>query len=500
MSKNWLDVQSGKTRKVKKPYYVIDSTTRKVKKGYTVRENFARCTLPSGYAQVEYIESSGTQYIDTGVYPTQNVRYALDFVWPVLNNSTSLFGSQKATGQDAALIAYYTSSTGLSFYVGTSKGILQHNNIIAGIKHRLDVHASNGTLTVSMDDVTTTGAYSGSLYTGYSVLIMANKQAGNAVQISSYKLYSFWMWVDGSLVRDYVPCIDPNGAVGLYDMVNGVFYGNAGTGFFTAGPTYAHVARLFYSGGMEITYTGTHTISDVTKDGVAYKLYTLTKTGTLTIDGDGEVQYWMCGGGAPGNSAGGGGAYTKSGTLAAGTHTVTIGAANGNTKIGSVTASKGGTSSAGTAGGSSGTGGGGWAKVTGSGTYAGGSGDGVSKYPFGLTSLYAHCAGGGGGGATMTTSYIAHGGKGGTNGGSGSASTARTSGSGTANGGSGGTRGGGAGGSAVSDTRARDGSDATFYGSGGGGAGHCYTSADDDDLHGDEGKGYQGVCYLLVPA
>ena len=34
--------------------------------------------LPSGYRQVEYIQSSGTQYVDTGFAPNQDTRCVLD--------------------------------------------------------------------------------------------------------------------------------------------------------------------------------------------------------------------------------------------------------------------------------------------------------------------------------------------------------------------------------------------------------------------------------------
>ena len=33
-----------------------------------------------------------------------------------------------------------------------------------------------------------------------------------------------------------MPCKDPSGNVGLYDLVGGQFYGNSGTGVFAAGP------------------------------------------------------------------------------------------------------------------------------------------------------------------------------------------------------------------------------------------------------------------------
>lgn len=59
---------------------------------------------------------------------------------------------------------------------------------------------------------------------------------GGSVQCVKARMYACKLYSDGTLVRDYVPCIDPAGAAGLYDLVGGRFYGSAGTGTFTAGP------------------------------------------------------------------------------------------------------------------------------------------------------------------------------------------------------------------------------------------------------------------------
>ena len=49
-------------------------------------------SLPSGYTKLEYIESSGTQYIDTGVssFPAQSTRVILDVDW--LSGTGDYFG------------------------------------------------------------------------------------------------------------------------------------------------------------------------------------------------------------------------------------------------------------------------------------------------------------------------------------------------------------------------------------------------------------------------
>jgi len=41
---------------------------------------------------------------------------------------------------------------------------------------------------------------------------------------------------DLPLVRDFVPCINPSGEIGLYDLVSNQFYKNKGTGVLTPGP------------------------------------------------------------------------------------------------------------------------------------------------------------------------------------------------------------------------------------------------------------------------
>ena len=52
-----------------------------------------------------------------------------------------------------------------------------------------------------------------------------------SIRMSALKIYK-----NGSLVRDYIPVMPTNSlAPGLYDVQNGVFYGNVGTGQFLAG-------------------------------------------------------------------------------------------------------------------------------------------------------------------------------------------------------------------------------------------------------------------------
>jgi hypothetical protein len=51
------------------------------------------------------------------------------------------------------------------------------------------------------------------------------------------RVYTFQVYDNGTLVRDLVPCVNPNDIVGMYDIVNNVFYTTADDNYqFVAGP------------------------------------------------------------------------------------------------------------------------------------------------------------------------------------------------------------------------------------------------------------------------
>ena len=64
------------------------------KGAYIGVENFTPRTLPSGFTQVEYLESSGTQYIDTGFKHNQNTRICIDIKNAQSKTTTCAFGGR----------------------------------------------------------------------------------------------------------------------------------------------------------------------------------------------------------------------------------------------------------------------------------------------------------------------------------------------------------------------------------------------------------------------
>ena len=179
-------------------------------------------SLPSGYKRLEYIKSSGTQYIKTGFKPNQNTKVSAVFQGNKTSDAT-VFGCDAGWGSNGfsvfANAAQFGSKTtsGLTFYGDT----------------KISVIFDKGTLYKNDTQVWNT---IGSFSSQNEMTLFANNRNGSAQEFMVGKMYSFKIYDNGTLVRDFIPFQTTDGTIGLWDDVNSVFYGNAGTGTFMAGP------------------------------------------------------------------------------------------------------------------------------------------------------------------------------------------------------------------------------------------------------------------------
>lgn len=194
------------------------------------------CYVPSdferNYTQLEYIQSSGTQYIDTGYKLTsEKLRVVAEFVHTKSESSVCLFASESKIGTYS--ITTWLTGSAVNYAAGSSGVALVGSNYAVGTKYLLDVTADNGTITKILNGTAKTGTYSGNLDRTLSTFIFGMNANGTGSYKSSFKLYSFKIYDNGTMVRDFVPCKNASGVFGLYDIVNEQFYANAGSGSFT---------------------------------------------------------------------------------------------------------------------------------------------------------------------------------------------------------------------------------------------------------------------------
>ena len=185
--------------------------------------------LPSGYTQLEYIQSGGTQYIDTKFKPKSTSRVVMDFEF-LKNGTASPFMSRDTSGGNINMFGVFNISGRLRSDFGTERSYFPTD---LSPLQKMTYERNKNVCTIALETVTNTA----STFTAtYPMFLMASNDSGSAAYFSTGKLYSCAIYDNGTLVRDFVPCKNASGAVGLYDTVNGQFYANAGTGTFTAGP------------------------------------------------------------------------------------------------------------------------------------------------------------------------------------------------------------------------------------------------------------------------
>lgn len=185
--------------------------------------------------ELEYIQATGTQYIDTGYKPTSNnLKFHLDFKQDASIGSQSLFGAESNSGTRQWPIVPHGGNGKYAHYLGNTSGYMS-TAIPVGPIHDYTLHVNNGALTIDLDGVRTTGSYSGELLKTYNIFLFANNIDGTAGQFAQNKVYRFQIWDNDILVRDMIPCKKADGTVGMFDKIGKTFYGNSGSGSFTAG-------------------------------------------------------------------------------------------------------------------------------------------------------------------------------------------------------------------------------------------------------------------------
>ena len=200
-------------------------------------------TLPKGTKFVEYIESSGTQWINTGFSPTnKNVRIEVTYRFvslPTGTNRKYIFGESYNGGK---IRLQYAVGSAEHCFIGFG------NNTVTNAT--FDSYDTDTTHTIvcdrgvfsldgaTSDDWDLSNASLSTTDTNHPIYLFGhNVNNGNpSSYLSSIRLYSCKVWDQGELVRDFMPVSLTNETVVcLYDAVGEMFYYNAGSGNFTAG-------------------------------------------------------------------------------------------------------------------------------------------------------------------------------------------------------------------------------------------------------------------------
>ena len=186
-------------------------------------------SLPEGYTELEYLQSTGTQYIDTGFKPSNYTRVVADFMVDAWGSGTTfLFGAQTSNNQRYCL-GFSSSGTMRNDY-GTQYTSI--DIISAGTRYTADKNKNVFTYSGSTQTWTQTAeTFSNTL----TMHLFARDYSSSPGYLKG-KIYNLKIYNNTALVRNFVPAkLNSDGSLGLFDTVSKAFYTNAGSGTFIAG-------------------------------------------------------------------------------------------------------------------------------------------------------------------------------------------------------------------------------------------------------------------------
>lgn len=217
---------------------LVKTTSNNWKKPTQMFVNTGSSTIiPSGLVELEYIEAAGTQYINTGLKPTQN------YSMTIKCQSTGTSGNTYA-GCD-------TNQQNTGFFVGVNVfefGNAETTNI---------QNYGENPIVLTLDKTggykdgvkTWNNASTATFQTVSNLTLFAWNRNGTIQEYLTGKIYYCKIYDNNILVRDFIPVKTTTNIYGLWDKINKVFYKNAGIGTFTGGPT--------------VTLTGWHKIKGI---------------------------------------------------------------------------------------------------------------------------------------------------------------------------------------------------------------------------------------------
>ena len=200
--------------------------------------------IPDGYILLDRLISHGEEYIDTGLIPSANLGFEIDFrtsdLFEASGKARTIFGCRnRAYYKNAYQFTTYTTSGD-----GDVGGVFAFGSVSSSSKYKnmkYSCHMNNiKRMKISFRNFVFTDAE------GTETLVTENMEFTDPINIplfalndnggfrenANMTLYRCKFYDGDTLIRDFVPVL--NGSEpGLLDLVNNVFYQNQGSGDFT---------------------------------------------------------------------------------------------------------------------------------------------------------------------------------------------------------------------------------------------------------------------------
>lgn len=200
--------------------------------------------IPPNATRIRYLQTTGTQYIDSGIAIKSGLGFRASFDMPASNKGT-IFGARNSDRTVRCLVWLGGSSTGANNlrmdYGGdqaaSAKNVMAGENAVISINDNV----VNGYRVTESGYVWTYTFTKRTFSANLNIFVCGLNNGGSIADRPASCKCRYLKILDGeTVVRDYVPVrVGQTGY--LFDRVSGQLFGNSGTGSFTLGPdAFAH--------------------------------------------------------------------------------------------------------------------------------------------------------------------------------------------------------------------------------------------------------------------
>lgn len=243
---------------INKPYSFVSGAARVVKAIGLTADQIKKDEVVLGvtgtydgnpsFTELEYIESTGTQYINLGILPQANMKFLVDYQfldnWKQAGAGGSeggnMFGSILISSTKRFFVNYYSGNEKFVFGMGTG----QNSNVNADTnRHLFTIDTINwqfgvdttlqSCASVNFDSNKTFTLFGcNGDFSGYASYGWTNPDYG---YMGASRFYGAKIYLGNLLIMDLIPVKDGNNVACIYNKVNREFLYNQGTGTFIEG-------------------------------------------------------------------------------------------------------------------------------------------------------------------------------------------------------------------------------------------------------------------------
>lgn len=209
-----------------------------IKASYNELKQIEISRLPKEYQEVEYIESTGTQYIDTGITKIFNCEIELIAQQTeLLSGFSTLLGANVSSSTFKVVFGYGSNSRFYSQSPNSGNDFIQSDVQQDILKHTFKYIATTNNVELLIDSISNSNNYITSTDTTVPLYLFARNKISEVSNYSKQKVFMLsFKDNNGKYIKKFIPCYrKSDNEIGLYDLVENKFYTNQGAGTFLKG-------------------------------------------------------------------------------------------------------------------------------------------------------------------------------------------------------------------------------------------------------------------------